>query len=266
MWDTVAGVAPRPSTTPVLIRSRLIEAPHGFPTREGGVSGGPFASLNTSASVGDAPASVAQNLARLTAAFGRDPEQLVTAHQVHGTAVLEATAAGQGVLGEGDAVFTGARGLLVGVRTADCLPILIEDRKTGLVAAVHAGWRGVIGEIVLRALERLVEHGADVKELRVAIGPCTQACCFEVDGDLPERFSAAFGSGVVKAQPGRARVHLDLAWAVGRSLSRAGVPASHVDALPHCTHCDDRFFSHRRERGVTGRQLSLIQCGRDTSL
>ena len=249
-----------------LIRSKLIRSPHAFPTRAGGVSLAPFASLNTASNVGDAPAAVAQNLERLSAEFGATPKQLVTVHQVHGTTVLEATAEGQGVLGEADAVFTRRAGLLVGVKTADCLPILIEDPKTGQVAAVHAGWRGVIGEIVLRAIERLVANGADASGLQVALGPAIQACCFEVDGDLPSRFAAAFGDGVVRPQPGKAKVHLDLSWAVARSLARAGVPDSHVDVLPHCTRCDGRFFSYRREEGRTGRQLSLIQCVRETSL
>ncbi len=249
-----------------LIRSKLIRSPHAFPTRAGGVSLAPFASLNTATNVGDEPAAVAQNLERLSAAFGATPAQVVTVHQVHGTIVREATATGQGVLGEADAVFTRHAGLIVGVKTADCLPILIEDSKTGQVAAVHAGWRGVIGEIVLRAIERLVENGADSSGLQFALGPAIQACCFEVDGELPARFTAAFGGEVVKPQPGKTKVHLDLAWAVGRSLARAGVPDSHVDVLPHCTRCDSRFFSYRREEGRTGRQLSLIQCVRETSL
>lgn len=243
-----------------LIRSPLIRSPHAFPTRAGGVSKGAFASLNTSTSVGDAPEDVAENLSRLTAAFDATPDQLITAHQVHGTTVLEATARGQGLLGEGDGLVTWTPGLLVGVKTADCLPILVEDRATGAVAAVHAGWRGVLGEIVLRAIERLVARGAKLDELRVALGPAIQACCFEVDGDLPAKFSAAFGERVVRPQTGKARVHLDLSWAVARSLERAGVPAAHVDVLPQCTRCDERFFSHRRDHGTSGRQLSLIQC------
>ncbi|MER2565242.1 MAG: peptidoglycan editing factor PgeF [Myxococcaceae bacterium] len=247
-----------------LIRSKLISAPHAFPTRDGGVSKGAFSSLNTSLAVGDDPHDVAENLSRLARSFGLESSVLCTPHQVHGVTVLEAT--GQGALGDADAVFTATPGLLVGVRTADCLPILIEDPRSGMVAAVHAGWRGVIGEIVVRAIERLEARGSSRAELRVALGPAIQACCFEVDGDLPAKFSAAFGEGVVRPQPGKTRVHLDLGWAVARSLERAGVPSSHVDVLPHCTRCDQRFFSHRRDQGVTGRQLSLIQCVRGTAM
>ncbi len=247
-----------------LIRSKLISAPHAFPTREGGVSKGAFSSLNTSLAVGDDSSDVAENLSRLARSFGVESGALITAHQVHGVTVLEAV--GQGALGDADAVFTATRGLVVGIRTADCLPILIEDPRSGMVAAVHAGWRGVIGEIVVRAIERLEGRGAKRDELRVALGPAIQACCFEVDGELPAKFSAAFGDGVIRPQPGKPRVHLDLSWAVARSLERAGVPSSHVDVLPHCTRCDQRFFSHRRDQGITGRQLSLIQCVRGTAM
>jgi polyphenol oxidase len=242
--------------------SSLIKSPHAFLTRDGGVSRGPFASLNTSLTVGDDPLDVAENLERLSSAFGVRPQQLVTVNQVHGTQVLEATS-GTGGLGDADGVFTRSPGLLLGVRTADCLPILIEDVESGQVAAVHAGWRGVLGEIVLRAIERM---GVSPSRIAVALGPAIQACCFEVNGDLPSRFSAAFGAEVIRPQSGKSRVHLDLAWAVGRSLSRAGVPDSQVDVLPHCTRCDSRFFSYRREEGRTGRQLALIQCARATSV
>lgn len=243
-----------------LLRAKVLRSPHGFPTRAGGTSAGPYESLNTSRTVGDDGARVDENLRRLAEALGAWPEQLITVQQVHGTTVLEAQQGARGTLGEADALITSAPGLVVGVRTADCLPLLIEDRRTSAVAAVHAGWRGVIGEIVVRAIERLVAKGARVEDLAVACGPSIQACCFEVDGELPERFSKAFGADVVRAVPGKAKVHLDLGAAVRRSLERAGVPPGQIELLPHCTRCDARFFSHRRDQGVTGRHLSLIRC------
>jgi polyphenol oxidase len=247
-----------------LFRSKVINVPHGFPDRHGGVSEGPFASLNASVTVGDAPDAVAENLRRLAQAVGGAPGELATVHQVHGVTVLEATSAGQGSapvpLGEADAVWTRTTGLVVGVKTADCLPILVEDPVGRQVAAVHAGWRGVIGDVLGRTIDRLVGGGATVDALRVAIGPAIQACCFEVDGDLPQRFEAAFGSRVIRRVDGKAKVHLDLSGAVAESLRKRGVPDSHVDVLPHCTRCDERFFSHRRDAGLTGRHLSLIRC------
>lgn len=237
-----------------LLTASTLRARHGFPFRTGGVSVGAFASLNSSFVVGDDPAAVTENLARLAAAAGA---RVVTAKQVHGDRVVRAASVDERT--EADAVWTAEPGVAVGVRTADCLPILLEDPRTGAVAAVHAGWRGVISEIVVRAIEQLEGQGARVEELRAAVGPGIQRCCFEVDGELPARFEAAFGAAVIV--PRQPRVHLDLPLAVRLTLERRGVPASHVAVLPHCTRCDERFFSHRRDRGVTGRQLSFITCG-----
>lgn len=244
-----------------LLRATLIESPHGFPTRAGGVSEGPFASLNLSLSVGDDQSRVEQNLQRLARAVGTTSDRVATVHQVHGTTVLEVNrAAGQGAVGEADALLTSTSGLAVGVKTADCLPILIEDRRTHAVAAVHAGWRGVIGAITSKTIARMLTLGSRLDDLRVAVGPAIQACCFEVDGDLPDRFSAEFGPDVVRPQPGKQKVHLDLGAAVRVSLERVGVAPTHVEVLPQCTRCDPRFFSHRRDHGLTGRHLSLIRC------
>lgn len=246
-----------------LLTASSLRARHGFPDRTGGVSKAPFASLNSSFVVGDEALAVQENLARLARAAGVAPERLISARQVHGDRVVEAAA----VTGdtEADAVWTDVPGTAVGVRTADCVPILLEDPR-GRVAAVHAGWRGVINEITARTVEQLVARGARVEELRVAVGPCIQRCCFEVDGDLPERFARAFGDDVVVRHPERPKPHLDLPRAVTKTLARLGVPADHVAVLPHCTMCDGRFFSHRRERGVTGRHLSFITCAGASSL
>jgi YfiH family protein len=241
-----------------LLTSPLLRSSHAFPTRAGGVSSGVFASLNTSVSVGDSSAAVAANLERLARALRVEPGGVATASQVHGDVVLEAEAGG--ARGEADALWTRRPGVAVGVRTADCLPILLEDAERGLVAAVHAGWRGVVSEIVVRAVEQLERAGARRDALRVAIGPAIQRCCFEVDGDLPTRFERAFGAEVVAEVPGKPKRHVDLALAAQRSLERAGVRREFIDRLPHCTVCDGRFFSHRRDRGQTGRHLSLIVC------
>ena len=220
------------------------------------MSKAPFDSLNTSHSVGDVERAVTENLSRLAAAAGVEPSRLRSVKQVHGARVVEAKDSTFDT--EADALWTDVPGTAVGVRTADCLPILIEDPK-GRVAAVHAGWRGVISEIALRTIELFVARGAKASELRVAIGPCIQRCCFEVDGDLPERFVGAFGSEVLIT--GKEKPHLDLPLAVSKTLERAGVTQRHVVTLPQCTRCDARFFSHRRDRGVTGRHLSFITLG-----
>jgi hypothetical protein len=248
---TSAQLTPVELLTVATLRSR-----HGFPTRAGGTSTGAFASLNCSFAVGDAPEAVRQNLELLATAAAVTPERLHTAQQVHGDRVVVAGEATPAT--EADALWTSERGRAVGVRTADCVPILLEDRRTGAVAAVHAGWRGVIAEIVVKAVSALA--GADRGHVYAGVGPCIRACCFEVDGDLPARFTTAFGADVL-VPAGERKARLDLVRAVTRSLERCGVPLDHVAALPHCTSCDRRFFSHRRDRGNTGRHLSFITCG-----
>ena len=208
--------------------------------------------------MGDDPEVVRRNLELLAEAAGVAPASVVAVTQVHGDRVVHASDANPQT--EADALWTLTAGVAVGVRTADCVPILFEDRKTGAVAAVHAGWRGVIAQIAARTVEALVAQGSDPSDLHVAIGPCIQRCCFEVDGDLPARFRADFGDEVIAPQPGKDRVHLDLPRAVAMTLARWRVPEGQVVALPQCTHCDDRFFSHRREQGRTGRHLSFITC------
>lgn len=226
---------------------------------------GAFASLNAALTVGDERAHVEENLRRLAAAAQVDVSRLATVSQVHGDRVLQARGGGASgalspPLGEADALWTQEPGVAVGIRTADCLPMLLEDPVGRRVAAAHAGWRGVIAEIAARTVEALQAAGSRAGDLRVAIGPCIQRCCFEVDGELPERFERAFGAEVVVRVPGKAKRHLDLPLAVRRTLVRAGVPEAQVAVVAACTCCERRFFSHRRERGVTGRHLSFIRC------
>lgn len=249
-----------------LLKSKLLSAPHGFPTRQGGVSLGPFASLNASASVGDEPAHVESNLERLAVAAEVAPERIRLLSQVHGDLVIEATEASPQTPPTADGQWTQAPGVAIGVRTADCLPILLEDPVGRRVAAVHAGWRGVIAKIVVKAVEALVAQGTRPENLRAAIGPAIGPCCFEIDGDLPDRFAAAFGAGVVRRVEGRAKPFLDLAACVRQSLEQTGVPRGQIDALGACTSCDARFYSHRRDQGRTGRHLSFITCRFETHL
>lgn len=241
-----------------LLTASLITVPHGFPTRAGGVSVAPFDSLNSSRVVGDRDEAVTENLRRLATAAQVAEGRLFAVTQVHGATVVEAP--GVTPQTEADAVWSGTAGTSVGVRTADCVPILLQDVRSGRVAAVHAGWRGVIAEITARTLEIWFEKGTRPADVRAAIGPCIQRCCFEVDGDLPARFEAAFGSDVVVPVEGKAKRHLDLPKAVAATLAKQGVSPSHMVTLPHCTRCDERFFSHRRDRGLTGRHLSFITC------
>jgi YfiH family protein len=232
-----------------LLTSSLLHARHGFPLRTGGVSAPPFDSLNASFTVGDDESAVRENMRRVARAAGVVLEQLRTVRQVHGHTVVNAA----------DAVWTATPQTAVGVRTADCLPLLMEDGH-GAVAAVHAGWRGVVSRIAVHAVEQLVRHGARPEEIVVAVGPGIHACCFEVDDGLADTFRKTFGLGVVRHPVGtsRGKLRVDLYAAVRLQLLGAGVQEKNMEVFEACTGCDTRFFSHRRERGVTGRQLSFI--------
>jgi YfiH family protein len=254
-----------PAAASPFLRSRLLPVPHGFCTREGGVSEGPFASLNLGFSVGDARAHVEENYRRLAAYAGAPLQALHRVSQVHGDRVLQVQARAAAAAaespppteGEADGLWTEAPGEWVAVSTADCVPILLVDPEGLRVAAVHSGWRGTDARIAARAVDLLVARGARPGSLLAAVGPCIQACCYEVSAELGERFESGFGAEVVDR--GQGRVHLDLGRAVRRTLEAAGLAPGHVDVLPDCTSCDARrFFSHRRDAGRTGRHLSFV--------
>jgi YfiH family protein len=239
----------------LFLRSALLDVPHGFSLREGGVSKGPLASLNLGEGVGDDEASVTENVRRLASAAGCSPGRLATVHQVHGDRVVRAA---PGARPDADALWTDdATGSWVGVKSADCVPVLLATADGRSVAAVHSGWRGTAQRVAARAVEALLVAGARVASVRAVVGPCIQACCYEVGPELAERFGAEFGAGVVRE--GRVRPHLDLSFAVRATLLDAGVLPSHVDVRGECTACDARrFYSHRRDGGRTGRHLAFI--------
>jgi YfiH family protein len=237
---------------------------HGFTTREGGISEGAFHSLNLSVNVGDDPHRVIENMRRVAAAAGVEPEQLRTAAQVHSDRVLEVPQADpQDGIGtyqeEADALWTSRFGIAVAVRIADCVPILLVDPRLKRVAAVHSGWRGTEKQVVARAVDTLAAEGSNPADLLAAIGPSIRGCCYRVSPELAARFTRLFGKEVVRSN-GSAE-HLDLAVAIRRSLHSRGVPSEHIELLPSCTSCDAKhFFSHRREGGRTGRQMAFAVC------
>ena len=238
-----------------LIISKLLQVPHGFPTRDGGASTGPWTSLNTSGSVGDSPEAVERNLGLLATAAKVDRVRLLGMKQVHGNRVVEALASGEP---EADALWSGREGDAVGVKTADCVPLLLVDPRGKRVAAVHAGWRGTFSEIARCAIEALVKAGSHPEDLRAAIGPSIRACCYQVGEDLAARFRTRFGAASCADRDGRP--FLDLQAAVKATVAHCGVPVGQIDDLGLCTACDLRFFSHRRDRGITGRHFSFVAC------
>jgi YfiH family protein len=241
-------------TSPILRGIR-----HGFSTRRGGVSVGKYATLNVGGKWGDDPEAVAHNRHRLAAAGGFDYARLYAATQVHGARValvVDGTLPERVAATEADIVATAVPGAVVGVYTADCVPILIADGELR-VAAVHAGWRGTVQGAAIAAVEALVSIGARRERLRAALGPSICARCFEVGEEVALPFESLVPASVVR-RPG-ARPHVDL-WAANRALLiSAGVRADAIDAAPPCTMCEpERFFSFRRDGSGIGQQLSFI--------
>lgn len=248
----------------MLVTVEGFSARHGFSTRRGGVSEAPFDSLNLGRAVGDAPEAVEENARRLAQAIGVRTGQLVTIRQVHGDAILEAIGPGEGdrflqPIGEADALISRAPGAVLCIQTADCVPVLLHAPDVSAVGAIHAGWRGTIAGIAARAVERLAsEWGARPERMQAAIGPCIHRCCYEVDEALASRFQERYGESVIAAGAGE-RPHLDLVEANLRELSEAGLHREKISVLSACTSCDaERFFSHRRDAGRSGRQISWV--------
>jgi YfiH family protein len=167
--------------------------------------------------------------------------------QIHSSICL--CAASDGVVGEGDALITDRRGLAISVRTADCFPILLGDPRRGVVAAVHAGWRGTAAGIVTGTIARMkAEFNTDPRDIHAAIGPGIGACCYHVGEDVARRFGREEAGCI------------DLAEANRRQLIESGVPAAQVQVMTLCTFCDaDRFHSFRRDKEQAGRMISYIR-------
>ncbi len=235
---------------------------HAFFTRLGGVSSGPYRSLNFSVAVGDAEENVFANLGRAAAALGVDPRRIYYLSQVHGRDVreLSGTESREAVIEQrGDALVGSSLDLACGVRSADCVPVLIGDRRSGAVAAVHAGWRGVVAGVIGAAVERLRAGAAAPPELIAAIGPHISSDAFEVAPEVAREIADACGDVAVVDRSRGVRPFVDLRRAVRRGLIEAGMSDSAVDDVHGCTVGEpERFFSYRRDGQKSGRHLSAI--------
>lgn len=234
-----------------------LAARHGFFTRRGGVSRGAYATLNCGLRGADDPAHVAANRARVAAALGAPPGALVTLRQVHGCAVLRvAEPPPDAATIEGDALVTDRPGVVLGVLTADCAPVLFADRAAGVVGAAHAGWRGAVGGVLEATIAAMEALGAARGRIAAVIGPCIAQVSYEVRGDLRESVADARFFA-----PGRDDAHFQFDLA-GYCASRLA-EVSEVAILGADTCADEaRFFSHRRRTsaggGPLGHQLSAI--------
>lgn len=248
------------------LASPLLDTPHGFSTRLGGVSQGHLASLNLGCHRGDSAEDLRENYRRFCAAVGVDGERVVMTNQVHGTVVRPVTQADvkpellAETAFEADGLVTDVPGVTLVVFTADCIPILLFDPVCRVAAAVHAGWRGTAGAIAAEAVKAMEAYGCKAPDICAAIGPGIGPCCFETDADVPaameERLGALAGPCVSKMGE---KWRVDLKGINRAVLLAAGLEADHVDVSEECTCCHpEKYWSHRYTRGLRGSQAAMI--------
>lgn len=239
-WETIPGLV------------------HGFFGRRGGSSIGEWASLNVSVVVGDDSGCVDRNRSAVCEALSGI--RLVTMRQVHGARVVRVEST-QTEVGEADAMVTGTAGIGLGVLSADCVPALLIAPAAGIALAVHAGWRGTVAGVLAEAVAAAKrEFGVAPQALRAALGPAIGGCCYEVESTIAAQFEQRWGTMSQAAWQSRGeRGNLDLRLANIQVLTRVGMAAEDITQVGPCTACETGdFFSHRRERGRTGRQIGVI--------
>ena len=246
---------------------------NGFSTRSGGTSPMPESALNLAGFNEDDAENILENRRRFLKLFPNNSDDwaLAGCWQVHGSDVrlvktrAEAKPAedARGDMVYCDAIISNAENVLAGVKTADCVPILIGDPVTHTFAAIHAGWRGTVAEVATKALRQMVaEYQTQPKDLWVAIGPAAGACCYEVGRDVIDAFGGKFPDQDIFIQTRNDHACVNLTSSNRLQLIAAGVAESHIKIAPLCTMCrTDLFFSYRREKNVhgkVGRLMSVI--------
>ncbi|PLY03239.1 MAG: peptidoglycan editing factor PgeF [Desulfuromonas sp.] len=242
---------------------RNIEA--GFSTRNGGVSRPPYNSLNLGFGTDDPKHNVEANRTALTRAFGLDPNLLLTVRQVHGTDILivddENPDLSHFQKVESDAIITDQPGIMIGILVADCYPVLIHDPVRQVAAAIHAGWRGAAAGLIGLTIKAMQSHFSCIPaDMMVAIGPGIGAHKYLVDRPVRDAFRD--GSGfweAISSESSLGQWQLDIGQSCRIQLEAAGIIGANIDVVRECTCCHrELFFSHRRDQGVTGRQLGFV--------
>jgi polyphenol oxidase len=221
--------------------------------RRGGRSRSPYDSFNLGDHVGDDPADVAANRSRVARELQVPEQRLVWMSQVHGTGVAVVHGPQEGPVAATDALVTATPGLVLCVLVADCVPVLLADHETGVVAAVHAGREGVRQGVVPAALSAMASLGARARHVTALLGPAVCGACYEVPEAMQAEVARVAPSAAVRTRAGT--TGLDLRAGVEEILRRAGIPEVVQD--PRCTVEDPSLFSHRRD-GVTGRQAGIV--------
>jgi polyphenol oxidase len=243
---------------------------NGFSTRSGGVSPLPSDALDLGNFRKDEQAYVDENRRRFLAALGADGWPITTAKQIHSASVrrildardAENARSEQPVC---DALMSDIQRVLLAVQTADCLPIILADERTGAFAAVHAGWRGTLAGILARTVEQMqMSYDMRTGDLRAAFGPAIASCCFEVGPEVLAQFREKYpyADELISQPQENGKAHLDLSYANRRQLIDCGVPVDRIYDCGLCTVCrNDLFFSYRRENGSekpVGRLMGAI--------
>ena len=252
------------------IVSEVLRSPHAFSTRVGGVSEQSHtSSLNLAFGRGDEDTTVLENLGKFAHAVGFLPENIVSVAQIH-SADVRAVGGEQRGLGyfreadfSCDGYVTKEENVVLGIKTADCVPILLEARNEDgeviAVSALHAGWRGTAARIAQRGVLELLELGASRERIFAAIGPCIGGCCFEVGDECREELQKLDSAGACVEIHENGRAFYDLAALNAWVLESTGVPKCNIDVCGLCTYCEENlFYSHRRQKGVRGSMLSVI--------
>jgi len=249
------------------VRSSIISYPHGFSTRNGGVSDGIFSTLNLGMNRGDDPEKVKENYRRFLHSCGIDCEEFVCGEQVHGNNVMIALKEharkpyGYTDLYIADGYVTNAPGVPLVIFIADCIPLLLADEKAGVVAAVHSGWRGTVQDIEKNAVEKMLTLEADIRNIKACIGPAIGRCCFEVGEEVIEAVKE-----LLKEDPenlynkkDNGKYMLDLKGVLKQSLINTGLSEENIEIIEDCTMCmPDKYWSHRYIGGERGSQAAVI--------
>ena len=237
----------------------------GFTTRNEGVSRAPYNSLNLGTNTLDSHNSVMGNRSILARAFGSKADRLVTVTQTHSADLLVIDIPNPDYVHfqkiECDGIITNQPGVMIGVCVADCAPVLLLDPVKKVVAALHAGWKGTAGEIVKKGVAALIDmFDSDPSAILAAVGPSIGRCCYEVDGPVRDEFSRGGECwGEFAVETGDGKWQLDLSLANVLQLLDAGILRENIETTDLCVSCNKAtFFSYRRDKGETGRQMGFI--------
>lgn len=248
-------------------KSSLISAKHGFSTRKGGVSEDVYKSLNLGMNRGDSRARVQENWRRFLAACEIDNKEFVCGSQVHGKNVHIATgeelrpAYGPGELIEADGYVTAMKNVPLAIFTADCVPLLLEDKKAEVIGAIHCGWRSTVQDIEKEAIEKMVSLGANPSDICAAIGPAIDECCFEVGSEVIEAVNELLTCDASRFYTAKenGKYMLSLRQVVKERLLELGLKESNIELVGGCTLCkSDMYYSHRYSNGLRGSLATVI--------